>query len=173
MEAHADDVRDGSEAVIQPYQTLRGNTLLKDAKDRIIDRLDEFATEFNKPLQDASRKSGETIEQLNTRISTTLEVAAKQFSDETAQLSKSTATIIASIERVVSKLTSLQTPDQIIEIKLNPAIQGISRAVNNFSKSAEVQAGAVDSNLKQTQALLSAITMLLSEISARRLESLD
>jgi ElaB/YqjD/DUF883 family membrane-anchored ribosome-binding protein len=120
MEAHADDVRDGSEAVIQPYQTLRGNTLLKDAKDRIIDRLDEFATEFNKPLQDASRKSGETIEQLNTRISTTLEVAAKQFSDETAQLSKSTATIIASIERVVSKLTSLQTPDQIIEIKLNP-----------------------------------------------------
>jgi len=130
------------------------NTLLKDAKDRIIDRLDEFATEFNKPLQDASRKSGETIEQLNTRISTTLEVAAKQFSDETAQLSKSTATIIASIERVVSKLTSLQTPDQIIEIKLNPAIQGISRAVNNFSKSAEVQAGAVDSNLRQTQALL-------------------
>jgi ElaB/YqjD/DUF883 family membrane-anchored ribosome-binding protein len=142
------------------------NTLLKDAKDRIIDRLDEFATEFNKPLQDASRKSGETIEQLNTRISTTLEVAAKQFSDETAQLSKSTATIIASIKRVVSKLTSLQTPDQIIEIKLNPAIQGISRAVNNFSKSAEVQAGAVDSNLRQTQALLSAITMLLSEIRA-------
>jgi len=82
------------------------NTLLKDAKDRIIDRLDEFATEFNKPLQDASRKSGETIEQLNTRISTTLEVAAKQFSDETAQLSKSTATIIASIERVVSKLSA-------------------------------------------------------------------
>ncbi len=139
-------------------------TLLKDAKDRIIDQLDEFATEFNKPLQDASRKSGETIEQLNTRISTTLEVAAKQFSDETAQLSKSTGTIITSIERVVSKLTSLQTPDQIIEIKLNPAIQGLSRAVNNFSKSAEVQADAVDSNLKQTQVLLNAITMLLSEV---------
>jgi ElaB/YqjD/DUF883 family membrane-anchored ribosome-binding protein len=142
------------------------NRLLKEAKDRIIDHLDEFATDFNKPLQDASKKSGETVEQLNARISETLERAAKQFADETAQLSKSTATIITSIDRVVSKLTSMQTPDQIIEIKLNPAIQGLSRAVNNFGKNAEVQANAVDSNLKQTQALMSAITLLVSEIKA-------
>jgi len=38
--------------------------------------------------------------------------------------------------------------------------------VSTFSKNAEVQAISVNSNLKQTQALSSAISILLSEIRA-------
>jgi ElaB/YqjD/DUF883 family membrane-anchored ribosome-binding protein len=140
------------------------NTTLKDAKSSMIERLGEFAAEFNKPLKDASEKSGETIEQLNSRIAQTLEAAAKKLADETAQLSKSTAAAITSIDRVVSKLVSLQTPEQIIEIKLNPAIQGLSRVVNSLGKSAEIQANTVDANLRQTQSLLTVMTALLQEI---------
>jgi hypothetical protein len=57
-------------------------------------------------------------------------------------------------------------PEKIIEIKLNPMIQGLSRVVNNFGKNAETQARAVDANLKQTQELLDAVTKLLSELRA-------
>lgn len=62
---------------------------------------------------------------------------------------------------MVAKLASLQTPDHIIEIRLNPMIQGLSRAVNNFGKHAELQAKAVDENLKQTQDITASLRALL------------
>ena len=73
-----------------------------------------------------------------------MEDAVKHIGDEVGQFSRSTAVMINSIDSIVSKLAALQTPDQIIEIKLNPMIQGLSRAVNNFGKHAEKQAKAID-----------------------------
>src|SRR5262249_22343118 len=129
--------------------------------------LDEFAITSSKPLEEASKKSGDTIQSLNERISEALEKAVKNISDEVGQLSQSTLLIIKAFEGIVSKLTALQTPDQIIEIKLNPMIQGLSRAVNNFGKHAETQARAVDANLKQTQLLADALKVLLADARAR------
>ncbi|MGO8912092.1 MAG: hypothetical protein ACLQDM_22575, partial [Bradyrhizobium sp.] len=142
------------------------DAVLKEAKDRIVGRLEGFALDANKPLQDASKQSGETIEQLNAAILTTFETVAKQLAEDGARLSTSTAAIVQSIDSVVSKLASLQTPEQIIEVKLTPAIAGLTRVVSTFSKNAEVQAISVNSNLKQTQALSSALSILLSEIRA-------
>ena len=140
--------------------------VLKDARNRIVGQLQEFATDANKPLQDASKRSGDTIEELNARVLTTFELVARQLAEDGARLSGSTAAIVESIDTVVSKLAALQTPEHVIEVKLNPMIQGLTRVVSTFSKNAEVQAISVNSNLKQTQALSSAISILLSEIRA-------
>jgi hypothetical protein len=93
-----------------------------------------------------------------------LEKLAEQIAKEAGQLSKGAHATVQAIELIVAKLTSLQTPDQIIEIKLSPMIQGLTRAVNTFSKGAEAQAKAVDANIKQTQEISNAIAELLSEI---------
>ena len=140
--------------------------LLKEARDRIVGQLEGFALDANKPLRDASRQSGETIEQLNAGILTSFESVARQLAEDGARLSTSTAAIVESIDSVVSRLAALQTPEHMIEVKLNPAIQGLTRVVSTFSKNAEAQAISVNSNLKQTQALSSAISVLLSEIRA-------
>jgi ElaB/YqjD/DUF883 family membrane-anchored ribosome-binding protein len=142
------------------------DTMLKEAKDRIVGQLEGFALAANKPLQDASKKSGDTVEQLNARVLETFETVAKQLAEDGARLSTSTAAIVTSIDDVVSRLAALQTPEQIIEVKLSPVIQGLTRVVSTFGKNAEAQAISVNSNLKQTQALSSAITVLLSEIRA-------
>ena len=142
------------------------DTFLKEAKDRIVGQLEGFARDANKPLQDASKKSGDTVEELNARVLKTFEAVAKQLAEDGARLSSSTAAIVSSIDEVVSRLASLQTPEQTIEVKLNPAIQGLTRVVGTFSKNAEAQAISINSNLRQTQALSSAITVLLSEIRA-------
>ena len=142
-----------------------------EAKSKFVGQLEEFATTSSKPIEEASKRSADAIERLNTRISGAMEALAMQVAADGSQLSKSTAAIVKAIDSVVSKLTSLQTPDQIIEIKLNPMIQGLSRAVNNFGKNAETQAKAVDANLKQTQELLGAVTALLSELRAGRARS--
>jgi len=142
------------------------DAMLKLAKDRVVGQLEGFALDANKPLQDASRQSGDAIEQLNARILATFETVAKQLADDGALLSTSTAAIVQSIDSVVSKLASLQTPEHLFEVKLDPAIASLTRVVSTFSKNAEVQAISVNSNLKQTQALSSAISILLSEIRA-------
>jgi hypothetical protein len=140
--------------------------MLKEAKDRIVGQLSDFAADANKPLRDASKQSGDTIEQLNARILETFETAAMHLAEDGARLSSSTAAIVKSFDGVVAKLASLQTPEHIIEVKLNPAIEGLTRVLSAFSRNAETQVVSVNANLKQTQALSSAMTVLLTEIRA-------
>ena len=96
----------------------------------------------------------------------TLEAVAEQLVHEGERLTRSTAGIVKAIDAVVSKLASLQTPDHVIEIKLAPVIQGLSGVVDTFSKSAEIQAMAIDANLKQTQDVMIAMTELMRELRA-------
>jgi len=140
---------------------------LKEAKQRIVGQLDEFATQSSKPLYEASKKSADTIQDLSACISEVLDTAVRHISDQVGELSRSTVLVIKSFDNIVSKLTALQTPDQIIEIKLSPMIQGLTRAVNSFGKHAEMQARAVDANLKQTQLLADALKVLLADAGAR------
>lgn len=140
------------------------NTMLREAKDRFVVQLDEFAMSSSKPLADASKESSERIAQINKEIAHLLEEVARPVSDEGKKLSASTSSITKSIDGVVTRLSAMQTPDQIIQIKLNPMIQGLSRAVNNFGKSAEAQSQVVESNLQQTQELSRAVAALLNEI---------
>jgi len=144
-------------------------TTLNQARDRIIHQLEELARALSTPLEQASARSGATIEQLSTRISGAFDATAAQIRDASGELSRSSTALVTSINTVASRLTAMQTPDNIIEIKLSPMIQGLSRAVNTFTKNAETQAKAVDSNLRQTQTLAADITALLVELRAARI----
>lgn len=137
---------------------------LSGAKEKFVGQLDDFARASSKPLQDASQKSGETIDGLISDVSSALAQMSKQIAIQTGELSKGSTTMVKSLETVANKLEAMQTPEHIIEIKLNPMIQGLSRAVNTFSKSAEAHAKAVDANLSQTQALVKSMTASIDEV---------
>jgi ABC-type transporter Mla subunit MlaD len=129
------------------------HTQLKDANDRIVGQLDEFAAKSSKPLEEASKKSGDTIVNL---------------ADAVGGLSQTTEQMIKSLESVVAKLKALQTPEEIIEIKLSPMIQGLTRAVNSFGKYVEEHAKSVDDNLKRTQEVSTNLADLVTFIRAAR-----
>lgn len=137
---------------------------LGDASDRLAGEIKKFAATAGKPLEDASKKSGETLDDLNERMVETLETVSARLAHEGEQLSKSTASIVTAIEGVATKLASIQTPDHIIEIKLAPVIQGLTRAINSFSKSAEIQAQTIEANLQQTQTVGAVVTELIQEL---------
>ncbi len=144
------------------------NAQLKDANGRIIEQLDELAARSSKPLEEASKKSGDTIVNLNARISEALQGVMSRIAGEVGRLSQATEQMIRSFDGIASKLNALQTPEQIIEIKLTPMIQGLTRAVNNFGKHAERQAKAVDESLKRTQEMSTSLADLLAFIQAAR-----
>jgi ElaB/YqjD/DUF883 family membrane-anchored ribosome-binding protein len=139
---------------------------LGDTSDRLASEINRFAATAGKPLEEASKRSGDTLDGLNEKIVTTLETVSGQLVEEGERLTRSTTSIVRAIDAVVAKLTALQTPDQIIEIKLAPMIQGLTRAINSFSNSAETQAKTIDANLRQTQAVGDAVIRIMQEIRA-------
>src|SRR5258708_5787600 len=139
---------------------------LGDSSDKLAGEIKRFAVTAGKPLEDASRKSGETLDNLNAKMVTTLETVSAQLVEEGDRLTRSTTGIVRAVDAVVAKLTSLQTPEQIIEIKLAPMIQGLARAINSFSKSAETQANTIEANLRQTEAVGAVVTQLIQEMRA-------
>jgi hypothetical protein len=140
------------------------NELLAQAKDRLVGQLDDFAATSSQPLADASRRSGDTIEDLNAQISQALGTAVGQIAAVSGELAHGTASLVQSIDAVVAKLATLETPDDLIEMKVAPLIQGLARAVSAFSHSAEAQAKAADASLQQTQVLSDAVARLLAEM---------
>ena len=139
-------------------------------RQELAGEIKDFAVTARQPLEDASKRSGEALNMMNSQATRTFEAMSKQLVEQGDRLTRSTAAMIKAIDAVVGKLTSLQTPEQIIEIKLAPMIQGLSRAVNSFNKSAETQAKTMDENLRQTQALAAALNDLMNEIRAENAE---
>jgi ElaB/YqjD/DUF883 family membrane-anchored ribosome-binding protein len=149
-----------ADALDEVKETL-GNT-----SDKLADEIKHFAATAGKPLEEASRRSSDTLDTMNEKIASTLETVSAQLVEEGDRLTRSTASIVRAIDTVVTRLAALQTPDQIIEVKLAPMIQGLTRAVNSFNKSAEIQAGIIDANLKQTQLIGDAVNSLMQEFRA-------
>jgi ElaB/YqjD/DUF883 family membrane-anchored ribosome-binding protein len=139
---------------------------LGDTSDRLAGEIKRFAATAGKPLEEASRRSGDTLDSLNEKMVTTLETVSAQLVEEGERLTRSTTSIVRAIDTVVARLTALQTPDQLIEIKLAPMIQGLTRAINSFDKSAEKQANTIEANLRQTQVIGDAVNILMQEVRA-------
>jgi ElaB/YqjD/DUF883 family membrane-anchored ribosome-binding protein len=151
--------------------------LLGEARQNVAGEIRQFASDASKPIEEASKKSGDAIDTLNGRISQNLDGLSQRLSQEANQLSESTRAITRAIDKLASKLGSVQTPEQIIEIKLAPTIQGLSRAVNSFSKGAEAHAKAVEKNLKRTEDIAAAAARLIEEVrsaeAARKQEAVN
>jgi hypothetical protein len=146
------------------------STALREARVQTTAELEAFAKASKTPLQDAAGQSGAIIQGLGERVAETISAATRQIQGAGSDLSRSAAAMAKSLDSVVAKLAAMKTPEQIIEIKLNPTISGLSRAVNNFAKNAELQAQAVDTNLAQTRALSAQIAALVEKMGTERVE---
>ena len=138
-------------------------SILGEAKTSFTGQLSDFAENSSKPLEKASKKSGETIDNVSTRIATALDGISERLAEQSRLIADSSKATVEALDAVVAKLKSMQTPEQIIEIKLNPVIQGLSRAVNNFTKSTETHTQTIATNIAEAQKLTEATAGLLRE----------
>jgi len=142
------------------------NESLGSASDKLATEIRTFAQTAGKPLEEASQRSGKSLDDLNERVVDTLDAVSARLVRETDQLSRSTAGMVTAIDGLTAKLASLQTPEQIIEIKLSPVVSGLTKAINAFSKSAELQEKAISENLQHTRVVGAAVERLLQELRA-------
>jgi ElaB/YqjD/DUF883 family membrane-anchored ribosome-binding protein len=138
--------------------------LFASTKEHLAIQMADLARSTSKPLEDASRASGETMARLTDRTAETIESASKQLAEEANRLSRSTQSIVAEVDDFVSKLAAVRVPDNIIEVKLQPMIQDLSRAVAAFDGAVARQAEAASLNLAETRKMTAAIVSLAAEI---------
>jgi methyl-accepting chemotaxis protein len=133
------------------------------AHQQFAGELAKLAVTTNKPFEEASQRSGQTLDKLNQTTVDVLEVS-RQLVEEGEQLAKNTTNIVKAIDDVFARLTSHQTSDQLIQTTLAPMIQSLTEAVNSLKDSTESQARNVEINLRHTQSVVVAVNQLLKEI---------
>src|SRR5271170_1540474 len=125
-----------------------------DSFDHMGEKIDEFATRLlasmadvasrsTAPLQDASRRSADTIADASGMIAEALAATAGQLAADMESLSTSVIDISANIDAVAKKLERLQTPDGVIEVRLDPVIGTLTSAVERFAAESDRQASTL------------------------------
>lgn len=138
-------------------------TMLSEMRHTMEGELEQMSGRISGPLEETSRKSGDTVGALADRIVETLDEVSERLVQQTENFTRGAEASAEAMRRTIAKLEAMQTPEQIIEIKLAPMIQGLSRAVNSFRTSAEMHEKTVDRNLKEAQELAASVTRLVEE----------
>jgi hypothetical protein len=133
------------------------------AREKLSGEIEKFVLSKGQPFEDASKRSGETLDSMNERTVQILEVS-RQLVQEGEQLAKSTSSVVKAIDSLLAELGSLQTPEKAVETKLAPMLEGLTQAVESLHKSAQMQSENIDINLKHTHSVVVAVNQLLQEI---------
>lgn len=131
---------------------------------KILQNLQEVAERSSEPLQAVSRQSGETLDSMSSAIAASLRESASHLTTETDRLSKGAATVAGTLDQISTKLAAMQTPDQVIEVKLNPMISGLTKAVNAFNKNVDAQGAGMMQAIETARASSESAIMLVDSL---------
>jgi len=134
-----------------------------DSFSHVIEKFDEIVVKFLASLEDttaklagpleaASRRSGDAIAEATKTIGATLGASARQLEAETDKLSIRAGAIASTLEQVIAKLRAMQTPDRVIEVRLEPVTHSLAQAVERFAAQSDGQAATVKAALQEANA---------------------
>jgi methyl-accepting chemotaxis protein len=135
------------------------------AHEKLAGELQKLAVTASKPFEEASSRSGETLDGLNERTVEVLNVS-KQLVLEGEQFATSTTRIVKAVDALFTRLESYQIPEKTLEAQLAPLLESVTLAVKSLNDSAEIQAKNVEINLEHAQSVVVAVNQLLQEIHA-------
>jgi hypothetical protein len=130
--------------------------------ERVINLLAE-------PLKTASEQIRDSINKLTTSLLSKLEETGKLVTEQ-EKLSSTAKNVTASLGDVDRRLKEMQMPDGIIEIKLQPFIGGLTKAINNYSKATADQIADLQKTVTQFGKSATELAGHMTEAEGKRLE---
>jgi hypothetical protein len=119
---------------------------------RFLGSLEDITAKLAAPLAAVSRRSEDAIAEVTKTIGATLGASARQLEGETDKLSLRVGAIAITLEEVIAKLRAMQTPDRVIEVRLEPVTHALTQAVDRFAAHSDGQAAAVKDVLQEANA---------------------
>ena len=119
---------------------------------KFLGSLEDITAKLAGPLEAASRRSGDAITEATKTVGEALGASARQLEAETDKLSVRAGAIAITLEQVVAKLRAMQTPDRVIEVRLEPITDSLTQSVDRFAAQSGGQAAAVKVALQEANA---------------------
>ena len=131
---------------------------------RFLGSLEEITAKTLAPLEAASRRSAEAIAQAGEGIGAKLGESGRQISRASDTLSERAAAVSAALDDVTAKLSAMQTPERVIEIRLEPVTTSLAQAAERLAAQTGWQAAAVKDALETANAAATRSTDLVMEL---------
>ncbi len=147
----------------------------------LLKSLEETLDRSRNPLIDASKTSSELLGNMGQTtarkldgfadtMTANLDKSAAALVTENARLAQSVSAMALTLDEMAKKLSDMQTPEKIIEVKLGPALQPIIEGAAAFARNAERAADAHAQQLAKAEAIqtnFAALAQNLLDLSAR------
>jgi hypothetical protein len=97
---------------------------------KFLGSLEEITAKTLAPVEAASQRSADAIMQASEGIGAKLAESGRQISAASEHLSERAAAISAALDQVTAKLSAMQTPERVIEIRLEMANAAAARSTD-------------------------------------------
>ncbi len=114
---------------------------------KILGTVQDLAAKSAQPIETTSRQSGEALAALGKSVAETIAASAQSLEAQTGRLVDRVGAVALALDEVIGKLGALQTPERVIEIRLEPLTQALAGAIERLGAHTDQQAGAVQAVL--------------------------
>jgi hypothetical protein len=110
---------------------------------RLLSSLEEVTGKLVVPVEAVAQRLGEATGDVTRSMGATLAASVAQLSAETDTLSSRVGEIAGALDHVASRLNSMQTPDRVFEVRLDPMMQALALAADRIGTHSDAQAKSV------------------------------
>jgi archaellum component FlaC len=111
----------------------------------LSEAIKNFPVRCAEPLEAASEQTRQTVDKLAVALTERLEHTGNHLTARVESLASTADTVTSSFEEIQSRLRAMRTPEEIIEIKLQPFIGGLTKVVNKHANTTVEQMGELQS----------------------------
>jgi chromosome segregation ATPase len=99
----------------------------------VTETLQDLPLRSAQSVENASKQVGEAVGALASTLASGLEQSTAKLDKEASTLASTLGTITGTLKNVERQLKSIQMPDAIIEVKLQPTIRSMTKALKDLS----------------------------------------
>jgi hypothetical protein len=110
---------------------------------KLLTSLEEVTTKLSVPVEAAARQLGDATGEVTRSMGATLAASVTHLSSETERLSSRVGAIAGALDQTATKLNSMQTPDHVFEVRLDPMMQALAQAADRIGAHSQSQAKSV------------------------------
>jgi len=111
----------------------------EELRKRFLSQDADVAARAAKPIEEGATKIGTALQ----AFSAALDDSSGQLETQTSKITKSVGDIDSAMALLTAKLTAMQAPDKVIEVKLEPLVQTLSDAVLEYSRHSQAHSEAL------------------------------
>ncbi|MDF2116374.1 hypothetical protein PY365_12370 [Roseiarcaceae bacterium H3SJ34-1] len=151
------------------YSEITDN--VRNVSNSMIGAFENVADKTTGPLEAVGQKSSSAITDVTGAMLVALQESATTISAQNSQLAEGAQKLTSTLSSISDRLAEMQTPERVIEIRLDPVITSLRQLVSDLGQGASEQrillTGSIDRVASFLQTVTSEVTSLRSDVASQ------